>query len=157
VSSLAAQAAVAIENASVFEEVRRKSAQLAKLNAINRKLISPFDLGSILEASKELVGGYYTVIYLYGEAQDKLIPHAKSLARFAHGVDFPPFQLGEGLCGHVARARAPLILAHPQNDPRRVSAPWNRDLTLGEFAACRWCPGTPCSASSRSTPWRRTT
>ncbi|MFQ5912133.1 MAG: GAF domain-containing protein [Nitrospinota bacterium] len=132
------QAAVALGNARAFEEVRRKSAQIAKLNEINRKLTSTLDLdeifASILEASKELVGGRYAAIFLYDEAQGNLTPHLKTCKRFAPDVELPRLRPGEGLAGWVAQHRRPVMVLDPQRDPRWVMRPWNENRKLGAFA-----------------------
>ncbi|MBI2881711.1 MAG: GAF domain-containing protein [Candidatus Tectomicrobia bacterium] len=138
VRDFADQAVVALKNARAFEQVNRKSAQISRLVEINRKLTSAVELDeildSILEASKDLVGGRYAVVCLHDEAKERIVPHAKSLGRFAHGVDFPILKVGEGLAGWVAKTREPLIVPEAQKDPRWVVALWNHDLVLGAFA-----------------------
>ena len=123
----ATQAAVALKNAQAFDEMNRKSAQLSKLNEINRKLTSAFELDEILdgilEGSKELVGGRYAVCYLYDEAEQSLFPHRKNLSRFARGVDFPNLAMGQGLVGSAAEIREPLVAPEAQKDPRWMAAP----------------------------------
>ncbi len=134
----ATQAAVALRNAQAFDELNRKSAQISKLNEINRKLTSAFELDeildSILEGSKELVGGRYAICYLYDEAEKNLVPYRKALSRFARGVDFPNLAMGQGLVGSAAETREPLVAPEAQKDPRWMAAPWNEELTLGSFA-----------------------
>ncbi len=66
--ALSAQVAVALDNARSFDEAKRKSAQIANLNQINRKLTSVLNMGEVLgniqDASRELVSGVHTDVYL---------------------------------------------------------------------------------------------
>ena len=72
--AFAAQAAVAIENARLFEEARRRVAELETLQRTSLQLISSMDLSSVLDSIAEsalaLVGATDCHIYLYDEASE---------------------------------------------------------------------------------------
>ncbi len=132
------QAAVALDNARAFSQISQKSFQIEKLNEINRKLASAHELNeileTILEASKDLVGGRCAVVYLHDEANGCLVPRSRTRGGFLAEVNLPPMKLGEGLLGWVARERQPLVVQDAQADSRWVPKPWNQNLRLGPFA-----------------------
>ncbi len=110
----AAQAAVAIENARLLEDLQRRLDILATFNDLNRAVTARLDLRGVLQtvvdAVPRLLQCQGSVIFLWSPETQKYE------ARAAHGHDllsFPEcsFAPGEGVVGEVARTGMPLSVA----------------------------------------------
>ncbi|MFQ5693283.1 MAG: GAF domain-containing protein, partial [Nitrospinota bacterium] len=136
--ALSAHAAVALENARAFEESRRKSAQLARLNEINRNLNADLELekvlGIIIETSQDLVEGIHTGLYLVDAEGRRLIPYWN----FFSGWDLSalPYvmEVGQGLGGWVAEHREAVAVREARRDPRWLEMSWAWGKDLGGYA-----------------------
>jgi signal transduction histidine kinase len=112
VSAFAAQAAIAIENARLFEEAQRHVTELTALHNIDLAITSTLNLDEVLQAIYEQVSDTLDVttfyIALYNEKSDDI--HARLVVN--QGERMPPFtaKLGEGsgLAGWVVRNRQPV-------------------------------------------------
>ena len=121
---LAAQAAVAIENARLFEDSTRRQAWLATILDINKRIAAHEDMASLLaqiaEEAKRLIGADGAILRLL--RGDQLVavgatPHGPTAA------DAPETRLGEGIAGRAALENrvfmVPDVQAHPDIDPFR--------------------------------------
>jgi putative nucleotidyltransferase with HDIG domain len=108
----ASQAAIAIENARLFEEQEQRSQELMALHETSLHLISRLDLDSLLEATisraLKLLGGRTGDVYLYRAREDDLTSAAS--------IGLPPplkeavMKSGEGLAGRVLETGEPLVV-----------------------------------------------
>ncbi len=108
----ASQAAIAIENARLYEEQERKSQELMALYETSLHIISRLDLDSLLEAiisrAMGLFDGRSGDVYLYRASQGDLISAAS--------LGLPPavkggvLKSGEGVAGRVLQTGEPLIV-----------------------------------------------
>ena len=103
----AAQAAVAIENARLFQQEQERRRQVEAVRAvteeITRELDLPALLGLIHRRAMELVGASSGCIHLWDEAAQVLVPKAwHGLGDWMQEVRF---RLGEGISGVVAQRR----------------------------------------------------
>lgn len=112
-TSVANQAAIAIDNAWLFLETQRRLAQLNALLEINQGLSSETPIQELLElvtlSAHGLLDASNTVLYLLDEKKQLLQPMA------AVGTDSvllrqTPLHVGEGLTGLVVQSRRPHIL-----------------------------------------------
>jgi GAF domain-containing protein/CheY-like chemotaxis protein len=108
----AAQAAVAIENARLFQQEQERRRQVEAVRAvteeITRELDLPALLGLIHRRAMELVGASSGCIHLWDEAAQVLVPKAwHGLGDWMQEVRF---RLGEGISGVVAQRREGLIV-----------------------------------------------
>jgi signal transduction histidine kinase/putative methionine-R-sulfoxide reductase with GAF domain len=111
-SAFAAQAAVAIENARLYEEARRHVEELTALHNIDVAMISSLELDEVLsiiyEQISEALGIITFYIVLCGKRTDVI--HARLVVE--EGERKPPFTLKSegdgGFAGWVVRTRQPL-------------------------------------------------
>ncbi len=125
-TSVANQAAIAIDNARLFQDARRRLAQLNALLEINQGLSSDQPIQDVLElitfSAHGLLDATNTVLYLLDEDGETLVPH------FALGADSvvlreAPLKVGEGLTGLVVQKKRGHILneAHLSSISKRLA------------------------------------
>jgi GAF domain-containing protein len=114
-SILANQAALALQNARVNSQERRRADQLAAINRVARRVSATLDLretlDGIVEAAVELVPCVLAEISLWGEQEQTLTLQAlrcEPERAYPIGKACPP---GEGYTGWVVRQRQPLLVA----------------------------------------------
>jgi PAS domain S-box-containing protein len=106
------QVAVALENARLFMETRRRADQLALLNRVSNALSQTLDLDELLEVIyREINAALHAdafFIALYDLATDEL----NYRIRVDEGVRAPPERRGltPGLIAHVIRSKKPLLI-----------------------------------------------
>jgi PAS domain S-box-containing protein len=112
--AFADQAAVAIENADLFGEERRRSRELALINRISHTISSSLDLKTTLDAIlasvRDLLPYVAGEICLWDAEKDMLFSHGwggdPTYQRLAAGVYAP----GEGYTGWIAQHHKPLLI-----------------------------------------------
>jgi PAS domain S-box-containing protein len=136
--ALSAQASVALQNALSFHEVAEKSAQVAKLNEINRNLSSYLSqeevLAQIVKAAEDLIPGSNSNIYLYDEQSHSLKAFAGRNANLGFDVIFSADDRG-GMVGWVAKNGESIFIRHGKSDPRWLKTSWNKDSAIGAYSA----------------------
>ena len=118
----AGQAAIAINNAHLFDEMQRKVKQLAMLNEVGRIISSTMDMNRLFD----LIYGQVTRVvpsdtYYFGLVDlERRIIELKFIVD--EGERFPPqtIRLDEGLSGIVVERRAPLLLRNLPEDIDRL-------------------------------------
>lgn len=129
IQMLAAYAAVAIQNARMLEELRRRDTELtlrnqdlALLNDVASALTSSLELDEILNKTLALVMNYAGVeageIFLVEEDRQtlRLVLHRGQAAEAFWGRN--RFQIGEGVIGLVAQGRQPFLTDNIAKDSR---------------------------------------
>jgi len=106
--TLAGQAAIAIKNARLYQELQKKVSQLEAVHDISKELMAEHDtnvlLQKIVTKATELLDASNGMIFLYDEER-------KLLTVAADNVNLgQPMLLGEGLAGRVAQTRRPMII-----------------------------------------------
>ena len=136
-SAFAAQAAVAIENARLYEETRQHAFELETLAEISASLRTaktvPEMLPILLEKTVKAIGASYSVLFLVD-------PETKDLvSRYSAPVDSyqPGFRqkLGKGITGHVAATGEFYISTDVANDPLLSLACGEADSFTGTVSA----------------------
>lgn len=108
---LAGHAAIAIQNAHLFQERERRITELAILNEIGRAVSSALDLNELLEVIYRQVSLLFDTtnfyIALYEEETDEWV----ALLNIEHGERLPPerYRVGRGLTGYIIRHKTPLL------------------------------------------------
>jgi len=111
---LADQTAIAVENASLFDQGQQRIRDLSVLSDLQQALAATHDLDIFLNKTYEQVSRVFDTkdfyIATYQEGRDEWV-----LAfQMAHGQLQPPsvHRLGQGLTGYIIRNRCPLHLAN---------------------------------------------
>jgi GAF domain-containing protein len=132
-SILASQAALALQNARVHAQERRRAEEMAAINRVARQVSATLDLretlDSIVDAAAELVPCVLAEISLWDEQERTLSLQAlrcEPERAFAIGETYPP---GEGYTGWVVRHQRPLLAEDVE--AREDLRP---DLLPGEYA-----------------------
>jgi len=129
-TGLAAQAAVAIENARLYEAEGRRASELAALIEIERDISATLELPRVLERiarhAKEIVGGDDSDIYLLEplfDPQAGTLRAVVSLSEYADQILATPIKLGQGIVGSVAQRGQAEIVDPAEHDPRSLHIP----------------------------------
>lgn len=127
-STLADQAATAIENARLYKEVGQRAAQLEATSEVSRRIISILDLDELLsqvvELIQQILGYYYVHIFLVDFASNQAVFQAGAgeIGRLIAEQGGVRLKVGEqGIIGWVAAAGQPLLVNDVLKDPRYVS------------------------------------
>jgi signal transduction histidine kinase/putative methionine-R-sulfoxide reductase with GAF domain len=110
--AFASQAAIAIQNARLYERERERRRQLEAVRSVTEKLAGEPELAPLLELisqlTAELLGVGSVIVYLWDEAAQALIPRAWN--GFGDWLRDLRFRLGEGLVGAVAERRGGIVV-----------------------------------------------
>jgi diguanylate cyclase (GGDEF)-like protein/PAS domain S-box-containing protein len=105
------QAAIAIENARLFEETKRRADQFRALHETAHDLALLQDLPTLLQTTVEravrLLAGAAGGMYMYGATRGDLRVEVSTHPSIPIGTRL---NLGEGMAGRVAQSRQPLIV-----------------------------------------------
>jgi PAS domain S-box-containing protein len=116
------RAAVAIENARLYDRVQRQVARLRRFGELMRAVSSSLDLDDVLsevaQATMDLVDAPGSVFWVVDAAQTTL--EARTYARHEPSFVLPPRRMGiyDGIAGSIARSRQPLLLPDLSLEPR---------------------------------------
>jgi len=120
-TTLAAQAAIAVRNARLHQEVRRRVEELIFLNRVGRAITSSLDLEQVLTTVMEetvlVLGTEAGSTSLLDEESSELVFEAAVGPRSEEmkGLRLP---LGQGIAGWVAREGQRLLVPDVKEDPR---------------------------------------
>ncbi len=119
----ASRMAVAVENARLYTRVARQAQTLTVLNDISRELTSILDLDDLLERIgqllKRVIDFQMFTILLWSDRTQRLEHRFSS--RFGERIEREHnVQLGEGIIGHAAQSRAPVLAPDTRKDPRYI-------------------------------------
>lgn len=135
---LADQAAVAIENARLFEEARMRSARLNALSQLSRTVSSSLELQRVFDyvvrAAVDLLDLALARVYVWQEATDLLCLQASAGAPDLLPFPRETFQPGEGVVGTVFRSQGVIALADASDDPRYLERDWARQVGVKSVA-----------------------
>jgi sigma-B regulation protein RsbU (phosphoserine phosphatase) len=119
----ASRMAIAVENARLYTRVSRQAQTLTVLNDISREITSILDLDDLLERIGELlkrvVDFQMFTILLWNDRTERLEHRFSS--RFGERIKREHnVTLGEGIIGHAAQSRTPLLVPDVRKDPRYI-------------------------------------
>jgi GAF domain-containing protein len=129
---LADQAAIAIENARLFEEARVRSARLNALSQLSRTVTSSLDLQRVfdyaVQAAVDLLDLALARVYVWRE--DTGLLHLEASAGAADLIPYPreAFAPGEGIVGTVFHSQVVVTVADAGRDPRYAERAWARQV-----------------------------
>jgi sigma-B regulation protein RsbU (phosphoserine phosphatase) len=120
---LAGHLAVAIENATLYEETRWYTGLLETLNQIGQETATILDLDELLqrvaESVKRVVDYEMFGILLLDEDRQELV--LRQAVNFGPGKERSRLPVSEGLCGAAVRSKKPVLVEDVGEDPRYVS------------------------------------
>lgn len=123
-SAFAGQAAVAFENARLYEEVRQRAGELSALNAVSQAISSTLDLPQTLtiitESTVQLLRVEAASVVLLDHDAGNLVFAAAS----GEGADFVKGQrlaLGQGIIGWVVAHGEPVLVPNTAQDERHFT------------------------------------
>ncbi|MBI2554101.1 MAG: GAF domain-containing protein [Candidatus Rokubacteria bacterium] len=120
-SALAGQAAVALDNAQLYEAATRRGKRLEALAGLTQTLTATLSveevLGRVVRSAVELFGSSVSRLWLLDEDGETLSlrAHAGSLSDV---LGFTRLRVGEGLMGWIVANRAPLVVPDLREEPR---------------------------------------
>jgi PAS domain S-box-containing protein len=130
----AAQAALAIENIHLVEELRLRVDTLALFNEVSRSVVAKLDLTEMLDNVVEVVSRSlicdYSSIFLLDPRNGRYVAHAAHGAAFA-GHLLPTFARGEGLVGGVASTGMPLTVDTERDHPYPMPGLLDQEMRSG--------------------------
>ncbi len=125
-STLADAAAIAIQNAQLYEQTRRNAEMLAAQVEIERHISASLDLTTVLERialhAKDLLHTDDSEVYLLSNDNNTL--HAiVALGDYAEAIKAQPVQVGHSIVGFVAQSGVAEMVNEVEQDARRQTIP----------------------------------
>jgi PAS domain S-box-containing protein len=126
VTSLAARAAVALQNARSYADAVRRGGRLRELVAVSRSITASLDAGdvmtSIVQAAAGMRPGALAAVHIFAEERALLRTAAASSPEWD---DLPAERpAAAGLTGLVVEQRRPVLIPQPQQHPRTLAPAW---------------------------------
>jgi PAS domain S-box-containing protein len=122
---LSRQAAIAIQNASLFEESEKRADEMEALSEIGREISETLDLPTVLERiathAKEVLHARDVVLRLI--EPDGTLPAVVAIGKYAKFYKGSILQPGQGITGNVAESGSAEIVNFPLDDPRILRSP----------------------------------
>ncbi len=128
-ASVAAQSAIALENAELFRLTRsqndlleRRNEELQRINQVSRmltELMRPEQLVRLVSYLVHLTFGYPSVSILLREGDDLVVRAVAGLADEESRMG-RRLRIGQGIAGYAAQQQEPLCVANVRADPRFV-------------------------------------
>ena len=135
---LARQAAIAIQNAWLFEEAQRRASETAALNAIGHEISATLDQNTVLERitqnALELLAGDQagtSVVFLL-QPDGQTLKAITARGDMAEQVRASDSTLGEGMIGSIARNRQAELINNTATDPRAIHIAGTDDNDEGQ-------------------------
>jgi PAS domain S-box-containing protein len=122
---LSRQAAIAIQNASLFEESEKRADEMEALSEIGREISETLDLPTVLERiathAKDVLHARDVVLRL--QEPDGTLPALVAIGKYAEFYKDSILGPGQGITGNVAKSGAAEIVNFPLEDPRILRSP----------------------------------
>jgi PAS domain S-box-containing protein len=120
---LSRQAAIAIQNARLFEESQKRASETAALNEIGREISATLDINVVLEritqSALELLMGDTSAVYLV-EPDGETLNAVIAIGAIADQVKASRPKLGTGIVGNIALTGQPEFINNTAADRRAV-------------------------------------
>jgi PAS domain S-box-containing protein len=123
-TAIASQAAIALENARLFQESQRRAQEMSALAEVGREISATLDLKTVLERIAEyaiiLLDAVTSAVYLPDAEFKTLIPFAVT-GEESEEIMNDPLQVGTGILGSIAAAGAGEIINDVSKDARAIT------------------------------------
>ncbi len=134
-TTLSASLSVALENARLFDETRRRASEMAALTEIGREVSASLDLNTVLARistrARELLAGDAGAVYLL-EADGLTLTPIVVVGKDAEAIRANGSRLGAGLIGQITASRQAEIVLDSAKDPRGVHIAGTSEEADGE-------------------------
>jgi PAS domain S-box-containing protein len=126
VVSLAARAAVALQNARSYDDAVRRAARLRDLVAVSRSISASLDAADVMtrivQAAASMRPGALSAVHVFDESRERLRAAAVSGPEWAElPLERPA---GGGLPGLVVERHQPVLIPQPRQHPRTLAPAW---------------------------------
>ncbi len=115
-TAISSQAAIAIQNARLFEETQRRTRELDALNELNQKLSALLDVDQVLpeiyRGVERLINAKNFYIGLYSSERNE-VTFPFNVSESVIDLNITTIPADKGLTGHVLRTRKPILI--PEN------------------------------------------
>jgi PAS domain S-box-containing protein len=125
------QAAIAVENARLFEFEQRRRQEAAAIAEVGRDISASLQLDVVLERiashAKDLLHAETSAVYL----SDPVKPILRAIAAIgpdAEEIKHDPLNIGEGILGNIAARKEGEIVNNSTTDPRAITIKGTKDI-----------------------------
>ena len=136
-ATIAANVGVAVQNARLYDETRRRAEEMAALADVGREMSATLELSVVLELiadrARALLGADTSAVYL--PTEDASLRAIVALGGIAEEIRNDAILPGEGIIGTVARTGRPEIVNSTGSDPRSITIPGTADVDERLMAA----------------------
>ena len=141
---LAEQAALALENARLYSDARRRAERLRELAQLEHMVAASLDPDSVLRAiaasAVRLVGAEIAQVWTSDPARERLKLRASNSSEGLPTVpEIIPF--GEGVTGRSAQRKTTIYVSDVTREPGAFSAAWARQSGIGNLLAVPFMSG----------------
>ncbi|MFQ5846236.1 MAG: GAF domain-containing protein [Candidatus Methylomirabilales bacterium] len=146
----AAQAAIAIDNARLFEDIQRKAERLRVLNRLSHVVASALDTREVIHAVVQAAGQLFEdseVNFWLVEKEGETLRLEADKSPHSHLRGHDRIQTGEGFAGWVVREKRPLLIPDVQKDRRAKNGEWHRAEGFHAFIGVPLLVGEKCLGS----------
>ncbi|NTU54791.1 MAG: GAF domain-containing protein [Anaerolineales bacterium] len=123
-ATIAGQAAIAVENARLFQESQRRAQEMSALAEVGREVSASLELKTVLERIAEyatiLLNSVTTAVYLPDAEFKIMIPFAV-VGEEAEEILKEPLRVGRGILGDIARTGSGEIVNDVYKDSRAIT------------------------------------
>ncbi|HUF39994.1 MAG TPA: GAF domain-containing protein [Anaerolineales bacterium] len=152
VTSIAGQAAITLQNASLFEQAQRQNAELAVLNEMSRDLATLVDEDEIVETvyrhTGRLLDASNFYIAFFNERTGMLTFPLATIGSDGERIELDPRPLAGGLTDYIIRNRTPLLFK--RYDPGDYTDLGIELMTFGDDKPAESWLGVPMVAGGRT-------
>ena len=123
-TTIASQAAIAVENARLFQESQRRAQEMSALAEVGREISATLELKIVLEKIAEyaiiLLDSITSAVYLPDPEFKILIPFAV-MGDEAEEIRNDPLDIGKGILGNIFLSKAGEIINNVYQDERAIT------------------------------------
>jgi PAS domain S-box-containing protein len=134
-STIAANVGIAIQNAQLYEETRRRGDEMAALAEVGREFSSAVDMAAVLDRvagrARDLLDADTSAVYL-AEPEAETFRAAVALGDNAEEIRADRIRLGEGIIGTLAARREAEVVNDTSQDPRAQTIPGTEEVESKE-------------------------
>ncbi len=127
--TIAANVGVAIQNARLYQEARRRAGEMVALVEVGREISATLDLPTVLERiaarARDMLKARDVVLRLL--EPDGQLPAVVALGKYADIYKARVVRLGRGITGHVAQSGVAEVVNYPMQDARVTHVPGTED------------------------------